>query len=135
MVDYRFKTTLLVCCMMLAASARSETAVAEEDDIKDMSAYLKRFSSVNIDQVLSNERVINSHIKCFLNEGPCVQQSRELKKAIPIIARKGCEGCTDRQIAVIKKALNFIRTKKPIEWERLVKVYDSTGTGLKQFIE
>jgi hypothetical protein len=35
----------------------------------------------------------------------------------------------------IKKALNFLRTKRPMEWSRLVKIYDPSGTKLNKFLD
>lgn len=53
---------------------------------------------------------------------------------IPVIANNACEGCTDKQISTIKKSLNFLRTKKPAEWSRLIKIYDPSGTKLNKFL-
>ncbi|XP_015366820.1 PREDICTED: putative odorant-binding protein A10, partial [Diuraphis noxia] len=54
---------------------------------------------------------------------------------IPVIANNGCNGCTERQMTTIKKSLNFLRTKKPVEWARLVKIYDPSGTKLNKFLD
>lgn len=69
----------LCCVAVYGCRAAKSTAGGGDEEIKDLSAYMKRFDKINIDQVLSNERVLNSHLKCILNEGPCVQQSRDLK--------------------------------------------------------
>lgn len=104
-MDY-CKTALVLCCL-LVARARCQNPAAMEDDIADMGAYLKRFQNINVDQVLSNERVINSHIKCFLGEGPCIQQSRELKSEWTLY---DCVYLTDRGrgfIAIFRKKKNI----------------------------
>ncbi|XP_050422716.1 putative odorant-binding protein A10 [Adelges cooleyi] len=122
---------LLSCAVYACVAAPANS----DDEIKDLPTYMKRFDKLNVDQVLSNERVLNSHLKCFLNEGPCVQQSRDLKRVIPVIATTGCEGCTPKQKTTIKKSLNFLRNKKPVEWQRLVKIYDPSGKNLNKFLE
>jgi len=66
-----------------SAGNSSFTATAADDEIKDFPAYMKRFDKLNVEQVLNNDRVLASHLKCFLNEGPCVQQSRDLKSEWP----------------------------------------------------
>lgn len=81
------KTAVAVCCCLLSAfvgyglakPAGPAAAAAGDDEIKDLPTYMKRFEKLNVEQVLNNDRVLASHIKCFLNEGPCVQQSRDLK--------------------------------------------------------
>lgn len=42
-------------------------------------AYTTRFDNVNVDQILNNERILNSYIKCLLEKGPCTSEGRELK--------------------------------------------------------
>ncbi|VVC33988.1 Insect odorant-binding protein A10/Ejaculatory bulb-specific protein 3 [Cinara cedri] len=131
------KTVLAVCCLLSASAAAKPAgpASSSDDEIKDLPTYMKRFEKLNVEQVLNNERVLASHLKCFLNEGPCVQQSRDLKRVIPVIANNGCEGCTEKQVTSIKKSLNFLRSKKPQEWNRLVKIYDPSGTKLNKFLD
>lgn len=72
-------TNILValCCVAVYNGCLAKPATDEE--IKDLPTYMKRFEKVNVEQVLNNDRVLTSHLKCFLNEGPCVQQSRDLK--------------------------------------------------------
>lgn len=76
---------IALCCVAAyagwaqASPAGTATASNGDEEIKDFPAYMKRFDKLNVEQVLSNDRVLASHLKCFLNEGPCVQQSRDLK--------------------------------------------------------
>lgn len=44
--------------------------------------YTSRFDNVNVDQILSNDRILNSYIKCLLEKGPCTQEGRELKSKL-----------------------------------------------------
>jgi hypothetical protein len=76
------KVLIALCCVAVyatQANAASTAAVSADEEIKDFPAYMKRFEKLNIEQVLNNDRVLTSHLKCFLNEGPCVQQARDLK--------------------------------------------------------
>ncbi|XP_022183152.1 putative odorant-binding protein A10 [Myzus persicae] len=135
------KVLIALCCVAVYAAhaspagAATAAAASADEEIKDFPAYMKRFDKLNVEQVLNNDRVLASHLKCFLNEGPCVQQSRDLKRVIPVIANNGCNGCTERQMTTIKKSLNFLRTKKPVEWARLVNIYDPSGTKLNKFLD
>jgi len=71
------KIFVALCCVAVYSGCLAKPATDEE--IKDLPAYMKRFEKINVEQVLNNDRVLASHLKCFLNEGPCVQQSRDLK--------------------------------------------------------
>lgn len=41
--------------------------------------YTNRFDNINVDQILSNDRILNNYVKCLLEKGPCTQEGRELK--------------------------------------------------------
>lgn len=38
-----------------------------------------KYDNVNIDAILSNDRVVNNYIKCLLDKGSCTQEGRDLK--------------------------------------------------------
>lgn len=38
-----------------------------------------QFDHVNIETVLSNDRVLTNYIKCLLDKGACTREGRELK--------------------------------------------------------
>lgn len=74
------KIMITLCCVAVyGCVAKPQASGAADEEIKDLPTYMKRFEKINVDQVLSNDRVLSSHLKCFLNEGPCVQQSRDMK--------------------------------------------------------
>lgn len=41
--------------------------------------YTKKYENVNIETILSNDRVITNYIKCLLDQGACTREGRELK--------------------------------------------------------
>lgn len=42
--------------------------------------YPEKFDNVNIETVLSNDRVLTNYIKCLLDKGACTREGRELKR-------------------------------------------------------
>lgn len=38
-----------------------------------------RYDNLDVDQILSNDRVLSSYIKCLLEKGPCTPEGRELR--------------------------------------------------------
>lgn len=41
--------------------------------------YSNKYDNIEIDQILSNKRVLNNYIKCILDEGPCTPDGREFR--------------------------------------------------------
>lgn len=54
-------------------------AVVHVNEAKEEKPYTTRFDNVNVDQILHNDRILGSYIKCLLEKGPCTQEGRELK--------------------------------------------------------
>lgn len=44
--------------------------------------YPVKFDNVNIETVLSNDRVLSNYIKCLLDKGSCTREGRELKSEL-----------------------------------------------------
>jgi hypothetical protein len=42
-------------------------------------AYTTKYDNVDVESILSNNRILTSYIKCMLDEGPCTPDARELK--------------------------------------------------------
>lgn len=58
--------TIIVFALFVCA------AIAAED-------YTKKYDNVNIETVLSNDRVLTNYINCLLGKGACTREGRELK--------------------------------------------------------
>ncbi|XP_017865104.1 PREDICTED: ejaculatory bulb-specific protein 3 [Drosophila arizonae] len=89
--------------------------------------YTNKFDNVNVDEVLSNNRILNAYIKCLMENGPCTAEGRELKKLLPDALESECSKCTDVQRRNSNKVINYLRTNKPREWTMLLDKYDSKG--------
>lgn len=85
---------LYVTVFMLMAIAGVSFSVTEEDDAakvenKEVDHHLvireaiKKFLSmmekIELDKILNNHRLMSINVKCFLNEGECTAQLREVK--------------------------------------------------------
>lgn len=44
--------------------------------------YPVKYDNVNIETVLSNDRVLSNYIKCLLDKGACTREGRELKSKL-----------------------------------------------------
>jgi len=66
-----------------SAAPQGDAAVLSKDDEpvdrEQMKKFLSTMEKVDIDQILNNTRLMMNNIKCFLNEGPCSAQLKEMK--------------------------------------------------------
>lgn len=53
-------------------------AVAEAGETYDEG----RFAHINVDEVLGNQRILVAFIKCFLDQGPCTADSKDMKSEL-----------------------------------------------------
>ncbi|XP_076302654.1 ejaculatory bulb-specific protein 3-like [Lasioglossum baleicum] len=95
--------------------------------------YTTKYDDVDVDRILQNNRILTNYIKCMLDEGPCTNEGRELKKILPDALSTGCSKCNEKQKYTANKVINYLRTKKPKDWERLSAKYDSNGEYKKRF--
>ncbi|XP_017472213.1 PREDICTED: ejaculatory bulb-specific protein 3 [Rhagoletis zephyria] len=89
--------------------------------------YTNKFDNVDVDGVLSNNRILTNYIKCLMEKGPCTPEGRELKKLLPDALQTECSKCTDSQRKNSQKVINFLRVNRPGEWKLLLDKYDSKG--------
>lgn len=82
--------------------------------------------------------VVDTHIVDFyclvVNvPGPCTNEGRDLKSAIPELLNTGCKTCTDKQKRNSRKVILHIESKKPQEWAKIEQKFDPTGELTKAF--
>nr|QPZ89236.1 chemosensory protein 2 [Dendroctonus adjunctus] len=95
--------------------------------------YTSRFDTINIDEILSNKRVLNNYVRCVLDEGPCTAEGRELRTHIPEALRTNCAKCTPSQQKFVRKGANFLIKNDPNQWSRITKKFDPEGKFAAQF--
>lgn len=49
--------------------------------------YTPKYDNVNIETVLSNDRVLSNYIACLLDKKPCTREGRDLKSKFEISKR------------------------------------------------
>uniref|UniRef100_A0A8D8RHE7 Ejaculatory bulb-specific protein 3 n=1 Tax=Cacopsylla melanoneura TaxID=428564 RepID=A0A8D8RHE7_9HEMI len=91
-------------------------------------AYSTKYDNVNLDEILSNDRLFNGYYNCLMDSGACSPDGAELKKSLPDALKTECGGCSDKQKEGSKKIFKFLIDNKPEQWANLEKKYDPTGT-------
>lgn len=44
-----------------------------------------RYNNLNIDQILSNERLVTNYVECLLSRKPCTPEGKDLKRKSVLI--------------------------------------------------
>nr|ANJ05010.1 chemosensory protein 3 [Chrysopa pallens] len=97
--------------------------------------YDSKYDGIDIEMVLSNQRLLDNYIKCLTGEGPCAPDSELLKRVLPEALETKCAKCTPIQLEKTKKVIRFLAKERPEYWEKLKKVYDPEGKFEKQYSE
>lgn len=92
-----------------------------------LSAFLTKVG-IDIDKPLAVSNVFGVNVP-----GPCTNEGRDLKSAIPEILNTGCNTCTDKQKRNSRKVILHIEEKKPQDWAKIEKKFDPTGELTKAF--
>ncbi|XP_066603691.1 ejaculatory bulb-specific protein 3-like [Prorops nasuta] len=97
--------------------------------------YSDIYDKIDVDSILSSDRLLKQYINCLLDEGPCTADGRSLRRIAPEALATRCEKCTEKQKAITKKVLVFLMKEKPDVWQLFLKKYDPDGVYTEDFEE
>ncbi|OWR54358.1 allergen Tha p 1-like [Danaus plexippus] len=95
--------------------------------------YEKRYDSVNIDDVLSNKRLLAAYVKCVLDQGRCTPEGKELKSHIADALQSGCDKCTETQKDGVRKVIKHLIKNERDYWKQLVEKFDPEGVYAEKY--
>ncbi|XP_076298386.1 chemosensory protein 6 [Lasioglossum baleicum] len=95
--------------------------------------YPNKYDDIDVERILQNGRVLTNYIKCLMDEGPCTNEGRELKKTLPDALSTDCSKCNGKQKDIAEKVINHLKNKRSRDWERLTAKYDPSGEYKKRF--
>ncbi|XP_022910989.2 ejaculatory bulb-specific protein 3-like [Onthophagus taurus] len=101
--------------------------------VKSQNAYTGKYDNIDVDKILANGRILSNYIKCMMDEGPCTNEGRELKKTLPDALANGCNKCNERQKAAAEKVIRHLIKNKNNDWKRLTNKYDPNGQYRKKY--
>ncbi|XP_054277586.1 ejaculatory bulb-specific protein 3-like [Macrosteles quadrilineatus] len=90
--------------------------------------YTTKYDSVNVDQIIGNNRLFSNYIKCLLDQGGCTPEAEELKSHIRDALETGCKKCSQKQREGADKVFRHLIKNKPKEFDALEKKYDPKGS-------
>ncbi|XP_045452577.1 allergen Tha p 1-like [Melitaea cinxia] len=106
------KTFLCLCALVAIAFALPEDK------------YTDKYDKIDVDELLSNRRLLIPYIKCILDEGKCSADGRELKSHLEEALENDCAKCTDAQKKGTKKVIRHLINNEPDYWSQIVAKYD-----------
>ncbi|XP_047535938.1 ejaculatory bulb-specific protein 3-like [Vanessa atalanta] len=92
------------------------------------STYTTMYDGVDLDEILSSDRLLAGYVNCLLDKGPCTPDGKELKRNLPDAIENDCSKCTEKQRDGADKVMHYIIDHKPEDWKKLEAKYDSEGT-------
>nr|QCX43093.1 chemosensory protein csp13 [Helopeltis theivora] len=95
--------------------------------------YTSKYDNIDVDKILSNDRILTQYIKCLMEEGNCTNEGKELKRTLPDALATGCTKCSEKQKAQTEKVLRHLSKNRPRDWARLKGKYDPKGEYAKKY--
>lgn len=71
----RISVLLLSLCVLVSV-------VAGDNETDENSGYDTKYDSIDLNELLKNDRLRKNYVKCLLNEGPCTPDGQELRSNI-----------------------------------------------------
>nr|AII01033.1 chemosensory protein [Dendrolimus kikuchii] len=120
------KGIIAVCVLSLAAVVLS--------DCPD-GLYTDRYDTTNVDEIVSNDRLMTPYVSCLLEKGNCTPEGKELKNHIAHALQTGCECCTNQQKSKSRVVIGHFINEKPDVWNELAAKYDPKKVYTKKYEE
>nr|ALJ93810.1 chemosensory protein CSP1 [Athetis dissimilis] len=111
---------VLLLCVVVAA------VLAEEK-------YTDKYDNLNIDEILTNKRLLDAYVSCVLERGKCTPEGKELKEHLQDAIETGCKKCTEAQEKGAQKVIDYLIKNELGYWRELTDKYDPTGTWRKTY--
>nr|AKW47185.1 chemosensory protein 12 [Chrysopa pallens] len=91
-------------------------------------SYPTKFDNIDVNAILSNERLLNNYIDCLEEKGKCTPEGEELKKHFEDAIKTCCKKCSPKQKDGFKKVFNHLEKEKPEVLKRLKQKFDPSGS-------
>ncbi|XP_050681483.1 allergen Tha p 1-like isoform X1 [Leptidea sinapis] len=101
----------LVACVFVFVNARPET-------------YTDKFDGIDLNEVLSNRRLLVPYVHCALEKGKCSPEAKELKSHIKEALENYCAKCTEKQKQGTRTVIRHLIKNESDFWQELVNKYD-----------
>lgn len=97
------------------------------------SKYTTKYDGVDLEEVLTSDRLFNSYYKCLLETGNCSPDGRELRRILPEALQTNCAKCSDNQKAGTERVIRYLAANRKEQWKKLQEKYDPNNIYATQY--
>nr|ARO50012.1 chemosensory protein 8 [Daktulosphaira vitifoliae] len=116
-----FSSILIVVC---TTSVRSKSPVSPFTAASGK--YVSSYDHLDVGHLLKNDKLVTAYIKCFMDEGPCTKEGKQVKNTLlPDIISTVCSKCSQKQRNMARQVLTNIYQKRRSDFERIMEKYDA----------
>lgn len=97
--------------------------------------YSSRYDNLDIDTILSSNRLVNNYVDCLLSRKPCPPEGKDLKRILPEALRTKCGRCSSTQKENALKIITTLYYSYPDLYQALRERWDPSGEYHRRFEE
>uniref|UniRef100_A0A336KFB7 CSON007980 protein n=1 Tax=Culicoides sonorensis TaxID=179676 RepID=A0A336KFB7_CULSO len=97
--------------------------------------YSARYDNLDIDTILSSNRLVTNYVDCLLNKKPCPPEGKDLKRILPEALRTKCGRCSNKQKENAIKVIRKLYENYPSHYNALREKWDKSGEYHRRFVE
>lgn len=97
--------------------------------------YSARYDNLDIDTILSSNRLVTNYVDCLLNKKPCPPEGKDLKRILPEALRTKCGRCSNKQKENAIKVIRKLYESYPSHYNALREKWDKSGEYHRRFVE
>ncbi|GBP07794.1 Ejaculatory bulb-specific protein 3 [Eumeta japonica] len=110
---------LIIACLVAAALA---------DD-----KYTDKYDNLDLEEILSNRRLLLTYSNCVLDKGRCNAEGKELRNNLEDALATGCAKCTERQEKGTYIVIEHLIKNEPEIWKELTDKFDPDKQYRKKY--
>ncbi|XP_068620559.1 ejaculatory bulb-specific protein 3-like [Battus philenor] len=95
--------------------------------------YTDKYDNINLDELKSNSKLIQSYANCILGKGKCTAEGKELREHLQEAIETGCEKCTEKQEKGSYEMIKHLIEHEPEIWNELCAKFDPEGKWRKTY--
>ncbi|XP_041984369.1 ejaculatory bulb-specific protein 3-like [Aricia agestis] len=95
--------------------------------VADEEKYTDKYDNTDIQQIMSNKRLMVSYINCVIDKGPCTPDGLQLKVNLKDAIQNLCKKCTEKQKEMAKAVGSHVYREYPDYFVQVKELYDPEG--------
>ncbi|KAI7815306.1 chemosensory protein [Rhyzopertha dominica] len=100
---------------------------------RDVAKYTTKYDNIDVDRILSSQRLLRNYANCLLDKGPCTPEGKELKAYLPDAIATECVKCSEAQKKIAGKVFSHLLQDHRQIWDELIAKYDPDGNFRKKY--